>query len=180
MGILKENDLKINVLEKNARQVNRLIKVRNNPYFGSIVFNDEDIYIGITSVKKDMDYSVYDWRAPICSMFYDYGIGKAQYESPAGIESGYISRKRQYKIENAKLRHVFDTNINIDDDVLQTVLAENSSDKMKNIVNTIQAEQNQVIRNSTTKNIVVQGIAGSGKTSVALHRIAFCSIKLNI
>ena len=177
-AFLKENDLKINVLEKNARQVNRLIKVRNNPYFGSIVFNDEDIYVGITSVKKDMDYSVYDWRAPICSMFYDYGIGKAQYESPAGIESGYISRKRQYKIENAKLRHVFDTNINIDDDVLQTVLAENSSDKMKNIVNTIQAEQNQVIRNSTTKNIVVQGIAGSGKTSVALHRIAFLLYKI--
>lgn len=177
-SFVSDNDLKISILTEKTKNIYRLLKVRDNPYFGSIIFNDEPIYIGITAVKHDMDYLVYDWRAPLCSLFYDYGLGHAEYSSPSGKEEGEITRKRQYKIDNAKLRHVFDTNINIDDDILQDVLAENSSDKMKNIVNTIQAEQNQVIRDATTNNIIVQGIAGSGKTSVALHRIAFLLYKL--
>ena len=173
-----DNEVKINTLERKAGHYRVLDKVRNNPYFGMIRFNNEDIYIGIKSIKKDLDYLVYDWRAPICSMFYDYGLGKSSYESPDGIEVGDITRKRQYKIENASLKAVFDTNLNIDDEMLQEVLSQTSSDKMKDIVNTIQVEQNMVIRDTTTKNIIVQGVAGSGKTSVALHRIAYLLYKM--
>ena len=172
-SFLSESDAKVVQLENRAKHLRLLSKIRNNPYFGSIIFNDEDIYIGITSVKHDLDYYVYDWRSPICSLFYDYGIGKAQYVAPGGIEKGTITRKRQYKIEKGKLVNLFDTEVTVDDEMLQDVLSQNSSDKMKNIVNTIQAEQNKVIRNVKDKNIIVQGIAGSGKTSVALHRIAF-------
>ncbi len=172
-SFLNENDVKVMQLENKAKHLRLLSKIRNNPYFGSIIFNDEEIYIGITSVKHDLDYLVYDWRSPICSLFYDYGIGKAKYVAPGGIERGTISRKRQYKIEKARLVNLFDTEVTVDDEMLQDVLSQNSSDKMKNIVNTIQSEQNKVIRNVTDRDIIVQGIAGSGKTSVALHRIAF-------
>lgn len=177
-AFVADNDLKIALLNDKTKRVRRLHKIRNSPYFASIIFNDEPIYIGITAVKKDTDYLVCDWRAPICSLFYDYGLGNAKYTSPGGSEEGEITRKRQYKIEDAKLKHVFDTTVNIDDELLQDVLAQTSSDKMKNIVNTIQAEQNAVIRNSKNDTIIVQGIAGSGKTSVALHRIAFLLYKL--
>ena len=176
--LIYDNDLKIQVVENKQAKFKKLVKVRSNPYFGSFTFNGEKFYVGITSVKHDLDYLVCDWRAPISSMFYDFGVGKAFYKTPDGEEKGEITQKRQYTIEDAKLKHVFDTNLNIDDDMLQDVLASNSSDKMKNIVNTIQQEQNQVIRNNTNSNIVVQGIAGSGKTSVALHRIAFLLYKL--
>ncbi len=177
-SFVQENDLKINILNEETLKARRLYKVKDNPYFGSIIFNNENLYIGITSIKRDMDYLVMDWRAPISSLFYDYELGEATYTSPGGTESGVITRKRQYRIEKGKLKHVFDTNINIDDEILQEVLAETSSDKMKNIVNTIQAEQNAIIRDEKTKTIIVQGIAGSGKTSVALHRIAFLLYKI--
>lgn len=177
-SLLSDNETKVKVLSDKAKAIRRLYKVRNHPYFGSFVFNSEPFYVGITSVKKDLDYLVCDWRAPISSLFYDYQSGKCKYESPDGMEEGILERKRQYRIENAKLQGVFETNMNIDDDMLQDVLAQNSSDKMKNIVNTIQAEQNQVIRDNSKSNIIVQGIAGSGKTSVALHRIAFLLYKL--
>ena len=173
-----DQQVKYTLLDDRVKRFHRLNKIKPNPYFGSIIFNNEPIYIGITAVKKDMDYLVCDWRAPICSLFYDYGIGPAKYESPGGSEEGIISRKRQYKIDKGKLKHVFDTNVNIDDDLLQDVLAQSSNEKMKNIVNTIQAEQNEVIRNNKVKNLIVQGIAGSGKTSVALHRIAYLLYKL--
>ena len=106
-------------------------------------------------------------------LFYDYEVGPCQYSAPGGIIKGEITRKRQYTIKDGKLIHIFDNNINIDDELLQEVLANASNDKMKNIVNTIQMEQNKVIRNTSDRNLIVQGIAGSGKTSVALHRIAF-------
>ena len=177
-SFVQENDLRINILNEQTLKARRLYKVKDNPYFGSIIFNDENLYIGITSIKRDMDYLVMDWRAPISSLFYDYELGEASYTSPGGTESGVITRKRQYRIENGELKHVFDTNINIDDEILQEVLAESSNEKMKNIVNTIQAEQNAIIRDDKTKTIIVQGIAGSGKTSVALHRIAFLLYKI--
>lgn len=179
IAFVSDNDLKISILNEKTNKVRKLYRVKDNPYFASIIFNDEPIYIGINSIKKDMDYLVMDWRAPISSLFYDFELGHASYTSPGGSEEGEITRKRQYRIEKGKLKHVFDTNINIDDDLLQEVLAETSSDKMKNIVNTIQAEQNQVIRDDKSKTIVVQGIAGSGKTSVALHRIAFLLYKID-
>ena len=111
-------------------------------------------------------------------MFYDYETGPCSYSAPGGVYSGELKRKRQYKIEKRKLVGVFDNSLNIDDEVLQEVLATESSDKMKNVVNTIQQEQNKVIRNLEDNNLIVQGIAGSGKTTVALHRIAFLLYRL--
>ena len=173
LNFFNENEERITKLTEEEKYLKKLYKVKNSPYFGSIIFNDELIYIGLTSVKKDLDYLVCDWRAPLCGLYYDYGLGKAEYKSPGGIEKGVITRKRQYKIEKSKLKQVFDTSEQISDEMLQNVLAQSSSDKMKNIVNTIQKEQNEVIRNSEDRNLIVQGIAGSGKTSVALHRIAY-------
>ena len=157
----------------------RLKQIENKPYFASIVFKDEsneifNIYLSLTYLKdKKSNNILYDWRSPICSLFYDYEVGKCSYEAPMGEVKGELKRKRQYKIENNKLLGVFDNSLNIDDEFLQNVLAEESSDKMKNVVNTIQQEQNQVIRNLDDNNLIVNGIAGSGKTTVALHRIAF-------
>ena len=111
-------------------------------------------------------------------MFYDYELGPAEYLAPEGLIKGEITNKRQFTIKNGKLIRVFDNNINIDDELLQQVLTEEANDKMKNIVNTIQQEQNAIIRNIKDKNLIVQGIAGSGKTSVALHRIAFLLYKI--
>ena len=162
----------------------RLRRIKDKPYFASIVFKEDDgalynIYMSLTYLKdKNSNNILYDWRSPICSLFYDYEIGPCSYKAPGGEFSGELKRKRQYKIENGKLIGVFDNSLNIDDEVLQEVLAEESSEKMKNVVNTIQQEQNKVIRNLEDKNIIVQGIAGSGKTTVALHRIAFLLYRL--
>lgn len=176
------NDLEVFFLEQKAKKFKKLYSIQNKPYFGRIDFKTEnsntEVYIGITNVEKDLNYYVYDWRSPICSMFYDYGVGRASYLAPEGKIDGEITLKRQYQIKDSKLDNVFDTTINIDDDVLQSVLKENSSEHMKNIVNTIQQEQNQVIRDDKTNNLIVQGIAGSGKTSVALHRIAYLLYKI--
>lgn len=176
------NDLEVFFLEQKAKKFKKLYSIQNKPYFARIDFKtnitEDKIYIGITNVEEDLNYYVYDWRSPICSMFYDYGVGKANYKSPDGIIEGEITLKRQYQISDGKLDNVFDTTINIDDEVLQSVLKENSSEYMKNIVNTIQQEQNVVIRDDKTNNLIVQGIAGSGKTSVALHRIAYLLYKL--
>lgn len=162
----------------------KLLKIKDKPYFASIVFKDDygkiwNIYISLTYLKDD-DFNniLYDWRSPICSLFYDYETGPCSYIAPGGEYFGELKRKRQYKIEDKKLVGVFDNSLNIDDEVLQDVLAHESSDKMKNVVNTIQQEQNQVIRNLEDHNLIVQGIAGSGKTTVALHRIAFLLYRL--
>ena len=181
--MMSDNDLEINMMMKKGEYLQKLFKIQNNPYFGRIVFKNsdslDDVYIGITHVvDDDNNYYVHDWRSPICNLFYDYEVGKASYIAPIGKIDGEVTLKRQYQIKDAKLLHIFDNNINIDDELLQEVLAEESSDKMKNIVNTIQAEQNKVIRNTDDKNLIVEGIAGSGKTSVALHRIAFLLYKI--
>ena len=157
----------------------KLSKIKNNPYFASIIFEDEDkdsfeVYISMTYLKdKDLENILYDWRSPICSLYYDYETGPCKYMAPAGEIEGNLIRKRQYKIVDNTLINVFDTSMNIDDEMLQEVLNNNTSENMKNVVNTIQKEQNLVIRDLQNKNLVVQGIAGSGKTTVALHRIAF-------
>lgn len=163
----------------------RLKMIKDKPYFASIVFKDDkdntlyNIYMSLTYLKdKNSNNILYDWRSPICSLFYDYETGPCSYSAPGGIYSGELKRKRQYKIENRKLVGVFDNSLNIDDEVLQEVLATESSDHMKNVVNTIQQEQNKVIRNLEDNNLIVQGIAGSGKTTVALHRIAFLLYRL--
>lgn len=181
--MMSDNDLEINMMMKKGEYFQKLFKIQNNPYFGRIIFKTnegvDDVYIGITHVVDDNNkYYVHDWRSPICNLFYDYEIGKANYIAPMGRINGDITLKRQYTIKDGKLLHIFDNNINIDDELLQEVLASESSDKMKNIVNTIQAEQNKVIRNTDDANLIVEGIAGSGKTSVALHRIAFLLYKI--
>ncbi|SDL77812.1 RNA polymerase recycling motor HelD [Romboutsia lituseburensis] len=159
-------------------------KMLESPYFGRIDFVEENestnekCYIGLSNlIDEDYDFLVYDWRAPISSMFYDYETGQASYECPEGLISGEITSKRQYKINNGKIEYMFDSNISIEDEVLQELLSKNSDDKMKGIVTTIQREQNKVIRNEYYKNLIVQGAAGSGKTSVALHRIAYLLYK---
>lgn len=177
-SMMAESDLQVTIMQNKGNYLQRLFRIQNKPYFGSIRFKEEDneeenIYIGITHVEDKLNYYIHDWRSPICSMFYDFETGPAYYKAPSGIIRGDITRKRQYIIEDAKLKHIFDNDLNISDSLLQEVLAEESSDKMKNIVNTIQEEQNKVIRNTEDKNLIVEGIAGSGKTSVALHRIAF-------
>lgn len=182
--MINASDLEVALASYKSNHLQKLYKVQNNPYFGSITFKndneDNKIYIGITHIDDEEtdEHLVHDWRAPICSLFYDYELGKAKYLAPEGIIEGEITNKRQFTIKSGELVRVFDNSINIDDELLQEVLTQESNDKMKNIVNTIQQEQNAIIRNITDKNLIVQGIAGSGKTSVALHRIAFLLYKI--
>ena len=116
---------------------------------------------------------IYDWRAPIASMFYDCEIGPAGYDAPMGRVTGQLTRKRQFKIINGEMEYALETSANIQDDVLQRELSQTADEKMKSIIATIQKEQNQIIRNETAGALLIQGVAGSGKTSIALHRIAF-------
>ena len=183
-SMMGASELEITLAQNKSNHFKKLFQVQGNPYFGSITFKDDEsekkIYIGMTHVEdaENDRYLVHDWRAPISSMFYDYEIGKAKYLAPSGIIEGEITNKRQFNIKDGKLVRVFDNNINIDDELLQEVLEKESSEKMTNIVNTIQQEQNAIIRNVEDTNLIVQGIAGSGKTSVALHRIAFLLYKI--
>ncbi|MBB6214297.1 DNA helicase-2/ATP-dependent DNA helicase PcrA [Anaerosolibacter carboniphilus] len=155
-----------------------------SPYFARMDFVErgeekaQKCYIGISNLINDnFDFLVYDWRAPISSMFYDYEIGEANYKCPEGIIDGKLTLKRQYKINNGEIEYMFNSNLKIDDEILQDILSKSTDNKMKAIVTTIQREQNKVIRNEEYKNLVVQGPAGSGKTSVALHRIAYLLYK---
>lgn len=153
-------------------------KMLKSAYFARIDFKTEDdiipVYIGIATLSDGTDFYVYDWRAPISSMFYDYEMGEAKYTTPEGNEiKGKIILKRQYKIEGENIVQIFDTDMQIIDDILKQMLGSKSSDKMRNIVNTIQKEQNKIIRKRDVDLLVVQGPAGSGKTSVAMHKIAY-------
>lgn len=159
----------------------RLTKLSDSPYFGRIDFIREGdgellpIYIGVHSfVSPSPDtYPIYDWRAPVSSMFYDFELGKAWYETPGGTVNGTIELRRQYRIRRGKMEYMIENDVNIQDDVLQKELSQSSDDKMKNIVATIQRDQNAIIRNETSPVLIIQGVAGSGKTSIAIHRIAF-------
>ena len=183
-SLMSDNDIEVYLMMQKGKYFQRLFKIQNSPYFGSIIFEEENelsknIYLGITHLEdKNKNYLIYDWRAPISSLFYDYEVGECSYKAPEKIIKGNLKRKRQYKIEDGKIKHIFDNSINIDDSLLQEVLSNDGSEKMKNIVNTIQQEQNKIIRNVEDKSLIVQGIAGSGKTSVALHRIAFLLYKI--
>lgn len=171
----------VSYTNENIKKLMKLKKSLDNPYFGRVDFESdgfsEPIYIGINGIVKDLNFYVFDWRTPIASLFYNYGTGPASYEAPRGTISGNISLKRQYKISDEKIERCFNSDLNIDDEYLQEILANASSEKMTNIVNTIQKEQNEIIRNISDKYLIVQGIAGSGKTSVALHRIAYLLYK---
>jgi DNA helicase II / ATP-dependent DNA helicase PcrA len=158
----------------------KIQKLFQSPYFGRIDFSARNlkptpIYIGIHSFSDDITRKglIFDWRAPISSMFYDYELGDAEYKTPSGIVKGNISLKRQYRIRDGRMEFMIENSLNIHDEVLQKELSKSSDDRMKNIVATIQRDQNAVIRNETAPVMIIQGVAGSGKTSIALHRVAF-------
>lgn len=159
----------------------KLLKLSESPYFGRIDFSPGDseeitpVYIGIHTFTEEAQRKnlVYDWRAPVSSMFYDFELGEAWYNTPSGKISGTIELKRQYKIRKGNMEFMIENDVNIHDDVLQKELSKSSDDRMKTIVATIQRDQNAVIRNETAPVMIIQGVAGSGKTSIALHRIAF-------
>lgn len=160
-------------------------KMLDSPYFGRIDFmydgetEAETYYIGVGSFypKSARQPLIYDWRAPISSLYYDYDKGFAEFTAPAGIIQGNITRKLQYMIHNGVLEYFFENDIKIDDDILKKELGLHSNAQLKSIVATIQKEQNQIIRNDKDRILVVGGSAGSGKTSIALHRIAYILYK---
>ena len=156
-----------------------LERVYKKPYFAKVKFkaddgdDREDYYFGIKGIWKEKNIYVIDWRTPVGSLYYDGAIGRCSYKAPTGIIEGELKQKRQFKIEDSKLEYFFDSTIKIDDDILQEALSKNTSNVMVNIVQTIQKEQNLVIRESGDSNVVVDGVAGSGKTSIGMHRIAY-------
>ena len=160
----------------------RLTKILAIPYFGRIDFLEKKenskvmpIYIGIHTFYDPESRAtlIHDWRAPVSSMFYDHELGEAGYRSPSGEIKGVISLKRQYRIRGGKMEFMIESALTVHDDILQKELSSNADDKMKNIVATIQREQNWIIRNEDIRTLIIQGVAGSGKTSIALHRIAY-------
>ena len=170
-------------LEEKQLEEKRLKLQLNSPYFARIDFLTDNnktlqhIYIGIGSIIENKTLYAIDWRAPVASMYYDYNLGDAQYKIEDVVYRGTIELKRQFKIENGNLISFFDTDLTINDDILQDILSNNVSVKMKQIVSSIQKEQNAIVRNDTNENMLVQGIAGSGKTSIALHRAAYLLYK---
>lgn len=160
--------------------VERSKRMLKNPFFGRVDFIEkgsdqiEKIVIGLYSLPDEKgQLLVHDWRAPICSLYYDAEPGDVSYISPSGEIFGQMTLKRQYKMENGHLKFYVDTQLNIDDSVLLDILSGATSHHMKQIVSTIQAEQNAAIRCENQKVVSVVGAAGSGKTSVAMHRAAF-------
>lgn len=167
--------------ETYAKERTRYQKMLDAPYFGRVDFcyegdsEAEIYYIGVGNLAKGHAEHplVFDWRAPVSGLFYDYDKGPAQFTAPMGVLTGEITRKRQYKIRGGKLKYVLENEMNIDDEILQQALSEQTDAKLKSIVTTIQKEQNSIIRDRQHRILAVQGCAGSGKTSVALHRIAY-------
>lgn len=163
------------------RQQQTLNRLKQAPYFARIDFHEEgeptteQIYIGVGSLQDESKFQflIYDWRAPVSSVYYDYALGPAAYETPGGAIRGELELKRQYIFKDGQLSSMFDTGIAIGDELLKEVLGKHASTQMKSIVSTIQRDQNQIIRNEKSRMIIVQGAAGSGKTSAALQRIAY-------
>ena len=174
-------DRMVNTGESAVARRRKLLKLMQSPYFGRIDFTphgeekETPIYIGLATFTDDAERVnyIFDWRAPVSSLFYDYELGTAAYETLSRKFTGEISLKRQYKIREGRMEFMIENSVSILDDVLQRELSKSADDKMKNIVATIQRDQNQVIRNETASVMIIQGVAGSGKTSIALHRIAF-------
>lgn len=172
---------KIADYEEIENKIGLLENLIKSPYFARIdfKFDDEDIYekiyIGRSSLKKDDSHEicVYDWRSPIASVFYRFVMGQVFYDAPNGRITGEVNLKRQYEIDNGALEYFFDADIQIVDEFLKKLLSQNTSSKMKTIVETIQKEQDIIIRDMENDLMMVQGVAGSGKTSIALHRAAY-------
>ena len=174
----------LNQINTNQDQIklrSRFKRMLDSPYFGRVDFcyegedEPETFYIGIGNFAEDAGKIplIYDWRAPVSGLFYDYDKGPAFYDAPGGCMEGEITSKWQYKIRHGKMVYAFESDIKIDDDILKAELGANGDVQLKNIIRTIQKEQNAIIRNTKDRILVIQGAAGSGKTSVALHRIAY-------
>ena len=166
------------------KEISRLSKQKKSPYFGRFDFRASDqketmpFYIGLGLIQNEAKQNlVFDWRADICSLYYDDKIGETSYFCPDGEICGKVSLKRQFKIEDGELKYYLDSNMVIDDDILMEQLSQNSTSKMHDIVSTIQKEQNILIRDDDFKNTIVQGVAGSGKTSIAMHRVSYLLYK---
>lgn len=167
------------IVEQRLSKIDKYNKVKKSPYFGKITINEfgdnEDLYIGIFDISS-IDISkqyVLDWRAPICSLYYHSKLGKTAYSVNGETYGVELLKKRQITIKNEELEYFCDTSTKIDDDVLQEILSHNTSAYMENIIKTIQAEQDEIIRQPLYKTLIVDGVAGSGKTSIGMHRIAY-------
>ncbi|WP_034759641.1 RNA polymerase recycling motor HelD [Rossellomorea vietnamensis] len=166
------------------KKLSALHRMKGKPYFGRIDFTEEGesterVYIGISTLTDQTgnDFLIYDWRAPISSVYYDYPPGQAEYTTPGGIIRGVVESKWQYLIRDGVIQSMFDTSLTIGDEILQEVLGKRTDNHMHSIVATIQQKQNQIIRHDQGRLLIVQGAAGSGKTSAALQRIAYLLYK---
>jgi len=181
-AVLCERERGHRFLAQQWRNLNRLL---SSPYFGRLDFQEdgvnvtEQVYIGVSSFvdEDELKFLVYDWRSPIASMYYDQSPGPASYVAPSGPITGTMELKRQYQIQDGNIRNMFDASITIGDELLQQVLGQSADSQMKGIVATIQKEQNTIIRDVKSRMLIVQGAAGSGKTSAALQRVAFLLYK---
>ena len=184
-----DNDMEVLTILNNTvtlhdhmkRALLRNEKAQNKPYFGRIIFRDEtfgkteSLYVGKGGISKDSTHQVViDWRAPVVSVYYENGLGKCSYKAPGESEIAIdLQLKRTYEIESGKLLDYFDSEVIATDELLTKYLAKNKQAVLSEIVATIQKEQNEIIRKSPFHNIIVQGVAGSGKTTVAMHRISY-------
>ena len=172
---IKEESFKIT-----DRKLKELTILKNSPYFGKVTFREEDygiedIYIGRFGVTLEDSFEplIVDWRAPIAAIFYNGTAERAHYNAPDGKVEVSLLGRVQYIIKKGKLEGLFNSAVDVKDDILQMVLSKNSSEKLKDIIMTIQKEQDEIIRQDRNRTIVVDGIAGSGKTTIALHRVAY-------
>ena len=162
------------------QSVRELSRLERSPYFGRVDFREqgeseaEEIYIGVASLRTEDDvFWVYDWRTPVASLYYDHGPGPAGYVAPVGEVRGELLLKRQFVITEGRLELMFDTGLTIGDELLMKALSGHSDAELHSIVATIQREQNRVIRDDAHRLLVVLGVAGSGKTSAAMQRVAY-------
>ncbi|UOQ46859.1 UvrD-helicase domain-containing protein [Gracilibacillus caseinilyticus] len=168
-----------------TKRLSQLRRMEEIPYFGRIDFTEEgssgqeQIYIGISTLSDTSgeNFLIYDWRAPVSSVYYDYQPGPAKYETPDGVIEGNLEKKWQYLIRRGELQSMFDTSLTIGDEILQQVLGKGTDKQMHSIVATIQQEQNRIIRQDQGRPLIVHGAAGSGKTSAAMQRIAYLLYK---
>lgn len=172
-----DQDRKLDLIYNKEFKINTLNNSIDNPYFArlNVTLDDEekDIYIGKNSISRDDEFYVTDWRAPISSLYYDSDIGKCSYQTIDNVIECNLNLKRQYEIEKSKVLNYYDVDLVSKDELLNKYLNENNDSRLKTIVSTIQKEQNEVIRKKISNDLIIQGVAGSGKTTVALHRIAY-------
>ena len=172
----------VGMSEANINNLNKekemFLKIRSKPFFARIDYSlnsqKYSFYVGIKTItNKDNSIMVLDWRTPVCSLLYFSSLGSTYYDTPSGRVDVVLNLKRQFQLQPNKITSYFDTNTKIDDNLLQEMLSKNSSNHMSNIVQTIQEEQNEIIRRKPNDDVIINGVAGSGKTSIAMHRLAY-------